>query len=157
MTNIAVIALAGAQHLVKPGDKLEVNKLDHDANALFNPEVLLSTDGEKVLFNDGKVDAKLLEQKRGEKLYVIKFKAKSRYRRRTGHRQYVSLVEIISVNGQKVEAKKPAKAQENNRSQEAAQEVKPVKKAATTKKASTAGATKKTSVKSTAKKGAKTK
>lgn len=121
MSNIAVISLAGAQHLVKPGDKLEVNRLSVDVEKDVAPEVLLSTKGDEVLFKDGKVETRVVEHKKGEKLYVIKFKAKSRYRRRTGHRQHLTLVEIVSINGEKkatasevkneavVEAKAPAK------------------------------------------------
>lgn len=105
MANIAVINLAGTQHLVKAGDKFEVNKLENELDTVFTPSVLLSTKGDSLLFGEGTVETRVLEQKRGEKLYVIRFKAKSRYRRRIGHRQYVSLVEVISVNGEKAEKK----------------------------------------------------
>jgi len=147
MSNIAVISLAGAQYLVKPGDRLEINRLASEVDAKISPEVLLSTDGDDVLFNEGKIEAKVLEHKKGEKLYVVKFKAKSRYRNRTGHRQALSVIEVISINGQKKEEEKKAP------------KPKPVKveaksEATSKPKASAKTSTKKTSSKST-KKGPK--
>jgi len=46
---------------------------------------------------DGKVAAKIVEQGRGEKLVIFKYRAKSRYRRKTGHRQSQTIVEIQSI------------------------------------------------------------
>lgn len=100
MSNIAVIKLAGAQHLVKAGDKLEVNRLDYELEKDLPADVVLSTDGEKVLLNEGKVSMKIVENKRGKKISIVKFRAKSRYRRHRGHRQSLSVVEILSVNGE---------------------------------------------------------
>lgn len=101
--NVAVIDLGGVQHVVVPGLKFEVNRLN---SYELNKEVKLvpvisSSDGDSVKFGEGEVIVKLLEHKKAEKIFVMKFKAKSRYRRRTGHRQFISLVEVISVNGQK--------------------------------------------------------
>jgi large subunit ribosomal protein L21 len=106
MANIAVINLAGAQHIVRPGDKLEVNRLVNNVDEIFNPDVLLSMDGDNVLFASGKVEARVIGHIKGEKLHVIKFRAKSRYRRKTGHRQSLTLLEIVSVNGEKRSTKK---------------------------------------------------
>jgi len=105
MSNIAVINLAGAQHLVKAGDKFEVNRLENEEKSTFSPEVLMSTEGEKLMLNAGKVEIEIVEHKKGEKLHIMKFKAKSRYRRRTGHRQHVSVIEVKSVNGDVRETK----------------------------------------------------
>jgi large subunit ribosomal protein L21 len=111
MSNIAVISLAGAQHLIKPGDKFEVNRLNVEAESSFDAEILLTTKGEEVLFREGKVETRVIEHKRGEKLHVVKFRAKSRFRRRIGHRQDLSLVEVVSINGEK-KAPKAVKAAE---------------------------------------------
>ena len=100
MSNIAVIKLAGAQHLVRPGDLLKVNKVVDDASEKITADVLLSTDGEKILFNDGKVELNVRENIKGDKIHIVKFRAKSRYRRRVGHRQQLSLVEVVSINGE---------------------------------------------------------
>jgi large subunit ribosomal protein L21 len=133
MSNIAVINLAGAQYLVKPGDKFEVNRLQNEVDEAFSPEILLSTDGESVLFNGGKIETRVIEQKKGEKLYILKFKAKSRYRRRTGHRQLLSVIEVVSINGQKAEkSAKAVKAPEVS-TEKTVTESKPKKAKATTK------------------------
>jgi len=110
MSNIAVISLAGSQHLVIPGDKLEVNRLKSEVGKDLTHDVLLSTKGDTLLLNEGDVKVKVIEHKLGDKLHIVKFKAKSRYRRRIGHRQHLSVVEVISINGdtkslQKVEDK----------------------------------------------------
>ena len=100
MSNIAVISLAGAQHLVEAGDKLEVNRLEYDIDKDTSADVLLSTKGDAVLVNEGDVKFKVLTNKLGVKLNIVKFKAKSRYRRKAGHRQKLSLIEILSINGE---------------------------------------------------------
>ncbi len=100
MSNIAVIKLAGAQHLVRAGDKFEVNKLDFEVQKDMSADVLMSTNGDKLLLKEGDVKIKVLENKKGDKLRIVKFKAKSRYRRAQGHRQHLSLVEILSINGE---------------------------------------------------------
>lgn len=148
MSNIAVINLGGSQHIVKAGDKLEVNRLSEEVGNNLKPEILLSTKGADVLFNDGAIEAKVVEHKRGEKIYVRKFKAKSRYQRRTGHRQELTVLEVLSVNGEKTESKaakseKPAKTS-------ATKEVKPSAKAEPKKKV--AKGDKKTIAKKTTKK-----
>ncbi len=132
MSNIAVISLAGAQHLIKPGDKFEVNRLNVEAESSFDPEILLTTNGEEVLFRDGKVETRVIEHKRGEKLYVVKFRAKSRFRRRIGHRQELSLVEVVSINGEK---KAPKALKDAKVEAVVVEEAKPAKKFAPKKAA----------------------
>lgn len=107
MANIAVINISGSQYLVKPGDTIKVNKMDQEAGSELNPSVLLSTDSDKILFNSGDVKAKLIETKKDKKVSVVKFKAKSRYRRNIGHRQTISMVEIVSVNGEAIQKTSP--------------------------------------------------
>ncbi len=153
MSNIAVISLSGTQFLVRPGDKIEVNRLAGNAEDAVSAQVLMSTDGSDVMFNSGTVEAKILNHKRGEKIHIVKFKAKSRYRRRTGHRQELSVVEVLSVNGAKKE-----KAAAATKSAEATATVTEEKKssakkpAATKKAASAAKAPKKAAAKAPAKK-----
>lgn len=109
MSNIAVIKLAGAQHVVRAGDKFEVNRLNYEVEKDMSADVLLSTDGEKVLFKEGDVKIKVTENKLGDKLRIVKFRAKSRYRRAQGHRQPLSVVEVLSINGEKKATKAPKK------------------------------------------------
>jgi large subunit ribosomal protein L21 len=132
MANLAVIKLAGTQHLVRPGDKFEVNRLENEVEMAFNPEVLLSTKGDDLMFNEGNVEIKVLGQTRGEKIFVIKFKAKSRYLRRTGHKQHLSLVEVISVNGEKKEKTTTKEAKIEEAAPVVEEKQKAVKKTAST-------------------------
>jgi large subunit ribosomal protein L21 len=147
MSNIAVIKLAGAQHLVRAGDKLSVNRIKTaNEGDEIKAEVLLSTKANDVLMNEGDVKLRLNVNKLGEKLRIVKFKAKSRYRRTQGHRQRLSVVEVISINGEKAGVKKFAKSSTKKT-------VVKSEKAVDSKVKKPVTATKKT----TAKKGAKTK
>lgn len=100
MQNLAVIFLGGSQHIVKVGDKLNVNKLNYEPGHIFMGETLLSTDNDNLLINEGKVELKVLEHKKGNKVKVLKFRAKSRYRRKKGHRQHLTTIQVISINGE---------------------------------------------------------
>lgn len=96
----AVITSGGKQYIVEPGQSLElellgdVKKLELDA--------LLLIDGDKISvgapFVSGvKVFADVAEEVKGEKIKILKFKAKKRIKRLTGHRQHYSLVKITKI------------------------------------------------------------
>lgn len=101
MKKYAVIRLKGTQHVVSEGDELLVDKLDPEK---LNSEVLLLVTDKGVKIGKpkvtgAKVKLKVLKQsEKGKKLYVQKFRAKSRYRKKLGFRpQYTRLlVEKIS-------------------------------------------------------------
>jgi large subunit ribosomal protein L21 len=105
----AVIQAAGKQYKVSEGDILEIDKLEGKPKAKISfDKVLLVVDGKKVslgqpLIKTAKVTAEIIEQKKGKKIRVVKFKAKSRYRRVKGHRQLLTQVKInkIVVSGKK--------------------------------------------------------
>jgi len=99
----AVIETGGKQYLVSPKEKLAIEKISGNVGETVNfDKVLLTFDGNKVNLGKPylagtKVSAKIVEQGRGEKLVVFKYRAKSRYRRKTGHRQDQTIVEIQSI------------------------------------------------------------
>lgn len=101
---IAVIALGGKQFVVKEGDKIISEKLDHkDGDTVKVDEVLLVNDGEQTVvgapFVEGaSVSLKLDRTVKGEKVEIRKFKAKSRYRRSTGHRQLNSHLTVTGIS-----------------------------------------------------------
>lgn len=101
---IAVIALSGKQYLVREGDKVEAEKLDlPEGEKVTLKEVLLTFDGEATKvgtpFVDGaSVELKLEKTAKGEKVDIRKYKAKSRYRRTTGHRQTKSTLVVTGIN-----------------------------------------------------------
>jgi large subunit ribosomal protein L21 len=93
--DFSVIKTGGKQYVVKAGDSLKVEKLDGDFTkgdkVVFN-EVLLTSVGGKVTvgapFIEGAtVEADFEEQGRNKKIVVIKYKQKSRYFKKNGHKQ----------------------------------------------------------------------
>lgn len=101
----AVIKTGGKQYKVSEGETLLVEKIDgkKDEAVVFN-EVLLLADEKKVKIGQpqvegAKVKGVILDQVKGEKIRVAKFRAKSRYRRVKGHRQRLTKVQITKIYG----------------------------------------------------------
>lgn len=99
----AIIRTGGHQYKVAPGDFIEVEKIEakHGATVELSEVLLVSNgDGLKIgspLVEGAKVIATVQRQKRGEKIIVFKFKAKKRYRRKTGHRQSLTRLAIKEI------------------------------------------------------------
>jgi large subunit ribosomal protein L21 len=95
----AIIKSGGHQYRVAPGDTIDVEKVEGKVGDIV--ELLLGTnDGVQVgspLVEGAKVTAKVVAQRKGEKLVVFKFKAKKRYRRKTGHRQSLTRLSITEI------------------------------------------------------------
>src|SRR5204862_5048747 len=99
------------QYRVEEGTTLLVERLRDDEGAKINLEPLLYA-GDKTLFGPDdlakvKVEAKVIGHERGPKLRVFKFKPKRGYKRRTGHRQELTRLEITDL---KLLSRKPAAA-----------------------------------------------
>ena len=100
----AVIETGGKQYLVSPKDKVILEKLDGEATETITfDKVLLLADGDKVTVGKpyvagSKVIGKIVSQGKGEKLVIFKYRAKSKYRRKTGHRQQQTVVMIESIS-----------------------------------------------------------
>ncbi len=103
MANFAVIETGGKQYKVAPGEKVKVEKLDVKEGDSFKfDKVLLTADGDKVevgvpYVNGAVVEAKVLEQGRADKVIVFKYHSKTRYRKRKGHRQMFTELEIVKI------------------------------------------------------------
>jgi large subunit ribosomal protein L21 len=101
----AIIKTGGKQYRVAKGDKIVVEKLACDAKGKVSfAEVLMVGDGDKVtvgapLVSGASVAGQVLETRKGEKVAVFKKKRRSTYRRKRGHRQLESVVEITGVKG----------------------------------------------------------
>jgi large subunit ribosomal protein L21 len=100
----AVIKTGGKQYLVTEGQTLKVEKLAKEAGDKVEFEALLIADekGEDVkigtpIVSGAKVTAEVLEQGRGKKVSVIKYKPKVRYRRNVGHRQPFTHIKITKI------------------------------------------------------------
>ena len=110
----AVIRTGGKQQKVKPGDVVEVEYLHADGDTVtFQPLLVVDDDGKTHVGKEiekAVVTAKLLGEQKGDKVNVFKYKNKSGYARRQGHRQLMTLLEISEV---KLPAKRtPAKKTE---------------------------------------------
>ncbi len=114
----AVLQTGGKQYKVSEGSEIEVDKIEAtaDSDLKFEKILLYALDG---VFQVGQphidgavITAKVLEQKKGKKIRVAKFKAKSRYRKVQGHRQMLTklLIEKISVKNEKPVEEKAAKS-----------------------------------------------
>lgn len=99
----AVIKTGGKQYVVSKGDVLDVEKLGTNESDKFTFEevLLVSNDGKITLgtpvIEGAKVEAQVVKEYRDKKVWGIKYKAKKRYRRKFGHRQGYTQVEILSV------------------------------------------------------------
>jgi large subunit ribosomal protein L21 len=101
----AVIETGGKQYRVKVGDTITVERLAVDAGSDISLDrvLLISGDGSTRIgtpvVEGASVTATVNNHGRGEKIVVFKFKAKKRYRRRTGHRQAQTYLTITGIAG----------------------------------------------------------
>jgi large subunit ribosomal protein L21 len=102
LEKFAVIKTGGKQYVVKEGQTLEVELLDVEAGKPADFEVLLVADGDKVevgtpTVDKAKVTATVVDETKGEKLIVFKYKKRKNYRVKTGHRQHYTQVKIEKI------------------------------------------------------------
>jgi large subunit ribosomal protein L21 len=101
----AVIKTGGKQYRVAQGDRLRVEKLAGSVGeSVTLGEVLLVGEGESVKVGQptvggAKVEAKIIAQDRAPKITIFKFRRRKNYRRKTGHRQPFTALEITSITG----------------------------------------------------------
>ncbi|SDF21462.1 50S ribosomal protein L21 [Sporolituus thermophilus] len=100
----AIIETGGKQYRVAEGDVLTIEKIDAGEGETIDFDRVLTVvkDGEvligKPMVAGAKVTAKVLEHGKGKKILVFKYKAKSNYRRRQGHRQPFTKVVIEKIH-----------------------------------------------------------
>ncbi len=113
----AVIKTGGKQHKVKAGDVIEVEKLVHDGKTLtFQPILVVDDEGKTHVGKEiekAVVTAKPLGEQKGEKIKVFRYRPKSGYKKKTGHRQLLTLLEIqdVKLGAAKKAAPKAEKAE----------------------------------------------
>ena len=101
----AIIVTGGKQYKVAEGDTLYIEKLDVEAGeSVTFDKVLAVLDGDKAKFGAPTVDgasvtANVVKNGKGRKVLVFKYKPKKNSRRRQGHRQPYTKVEITKVSG----------------------------------------------------------
>lgn len=101
--SFAVIATGGKQYLVAKGEKIQVEKLEGKAGDKVTFDQVLATISEKdyklgkPTLDGALVEAKIIKQGRAKKIDVLKYKPKSKYRRKIGHRQAYTELEITKI------------------------------------------------------------
>ena len=109
----AIVKTGGKQYRVEKGQTLLVERLPDDEGATVALQPMLYRSDETVFDADGlakvKVEAKIVGHERGEKLRVFKFKPKRGYKRRTGHRQELTRIEVTDI---KLLTRRPAAKKE---------------------------------------------
>ena len=111
----AIVKTGGKQYKVAPGDKINIEKLNVEPGDKVELEAICVVDGDKVEADPEKaaktkVVAPVLEQFKGDKALVFKFKKRKNYKKLRGHRQQLTRVEIESVGSAKAEKKVAKKA-----------------------------------------------
>ena len=136
----AIIETGGKQYKVQNGDQVRVEKLNAEAGStVVFDKVLAAGEGSDIKvgtpYLEGlTVEGEVVESGKGDKVIIFKYKSKKDYRKKQGHRQPYTLVEITSVAGVKAEPKKeePAEAPAEEVVEEAVEAVEeaPVEEAA---------------------------
>ena len=99
----AIIRTGGKQYRVSEGDVLNVEKLnvEEGQEVVFDEVLTVVNDGDVKVgaptVAGAKVTAKVAKQGKADKIFVFKYRAKSHYRKRQGHRQPFTQVEITSI------------------------------------------------------------
>jgi len=99
---LAVVEIKSHQYLVKEGDKIETEKIEGEKNQkILLDKVLLLADKEKIEIGkpylSKKIEAEILDQIKTKKIIVFKYKPKTRYRKKRGHRQQKTVLKIIKI------------------------------------------------------------
>jgi len=107
----AVIETGGKQYKVAPGDKIKVEKIDAQEGGNFSFDKVLMIAEERgtgtqknaevkigaPYLNGAEVHGKILKQGRSDKVIVFKYHSKTRYRKKKGHRQHFTEVQITEI------------------------------------------------------------
>ena len=124
----AIIETGGKQYKVQNGDQIKVEKLNAEAgSAVVFDKVLVAGEGADIKvgtpYLEGlTVEGEVVESGKGDKVIIFKYKSKKDYRKKQGHRQPYTLVEIKAVAGEKAAPKKEEPAVEAAPVEEAAAE-----------------------------------
>ena len=100
----AIVESGGRQYRAEVGHTIQVEKLAHEVgNQIELPVLLLATDGGYQIgqptVSGASVKATIVDQVKGDKIFVWKYKPKQRYRRRKGHRQQYTRLRVDEIVG----------------------------------------------------------
>lgn len=98
----AIVSTGGKQYKVAQDDVITVEKIDAEVGSKVELPVLFLNDGKKIVTDPAKlakakVTAEIVDQFKGEKQLVFKFKKRKRYHRANGHRQNLTKIQIVEL------------------------------------------------------------
>jgi large subunit ribosomal protein L21 len=98
----AIVRSGGRQHKVAVGDVIEIDRTADSVGASVSLQPLLLVDGDQVTtdasaLGAATVTAEVLDQTKGPKIRILKFKNKTGYRKRQGHRQRYTRVKVTGI------------------------------------------------------------
>jgi large subunit ribosomal protein L21 len=98
----AIVRSGGRQHKVAVGDVLEIDRVDDAVGASVSLQPLMLVDGDRVTtdasdLGTASVTAEVLAETKGEKIRILKYKNKTGYRKRQGHRQRYTQVRVTGI------------------------------------------------------------
>ncbi len=98
----AIIATGGKQYKVSEGDVIKVEKLDAEAGNVVTFDQVIAVKGDELKVGDAvanaTVTATVMDQGKGKKVIVYKYKRKTGYHKKNGHRQAYTAVKIDKIN-----------------------------------------------------------
>ena len=102
----AIVRSGGRQHKVAVGDVVQVDRIQGEPGATVELPTLLVVDGESVtsdpwVLAGWKVTGEIVEQTKGPKIDILRYKNKTGYRRRQGHRQHLTQIKVTSIDSGK--------------------------------------------------------
>ena len=99
----AIIRAGGKQAKVSEGDVIDVERLKVTDEITFIPLLMVDDDGvvisDRTVLSKSKVVAEVIGEHRGDKVEVFKYKNKTGYRRRQGHRQTYTTIQVTTIEG----------------------------------------------------------
>ncbi|MGO3325279.1 50S ribosomal protein L21 [Gordonia sp. (in: high G+C Gram-positive bacteria)] len=102
MATYAIVKTGGKQYKVAEGDIVKVEKIDAEQGSTVSLPVALIVDGANLTTDADKlesksVDAEILEHVKGPKIRIHKFKNKTGYHKRQGHRQNLTVLKVTGI------------------------------------------------------------
>ena len=99
----AIVETGGKQYKIEEGEKLQVEKITAQVGETITLDkvLMINNDGEvhvgSPMIESAKVTATVVEQGKGKKIIVYKYKPKANYRRKKGHRQFFTEIQIEKI------------------------------------------------------------
>ncbi len=102
----AVVKTGGKQYRVAEGDQFEVEKLKGEPGSAVSLPALLLVDGTDVTADADalakvSIDAEIVDHVKGQKIHILKYKNKTGYKKRLGHRQPLTVVKVTGISSGK--------------------------------------------------------